>query len=310
MKLSPLNIRATLENAPPKLDFVLPGLLPGSVGTVVGAGGVGKTTFLMQLAIALSTNTEVAGGVFPSPGRPERVVLIAAEESSTILGIRLHTIYGCEARKSQLSLLPPDADKNSIALMEQNLIMIPATGHSIYLVKDGEPTKFYEDLCRFCQGARLIIIDPLRRLHDGDENSSSAMTQIVQLLESLAKKTGAAVIAAHHMNKAAAFAGVTESASASRGSSALTDAVRWQLNLSGMSDSEAKAFGLVSERGSYLRLDFSKTNYAAPHPAVWLMRREGGVLARAILEKRYSSNSNTGNRAKQNSGKDKGVIYV
>jgi predicted ATP-dependent serine protease len=50
-KIIPLGIRAALSANAPTLDFVLPGLTAGSVGTVVGAGGVGKTTLLTQLGM-------------------------------------------------------------------------------------------------------------------------------------------------------------------------------------------------------------------------------------------------------------------
>jgi len=145
-------------------------------------------------------------------------------------------------------------------------------------------TDFFSALCEFCKGARLVIIDPLRRLHDGDENSSAAMTDVVQILEALAKQTGAAVIVAHHVNKASHFNDSGNSAGASRGSSALTDAVRWQLNLSGMSEKDAKAFRITGQHKSYLRVDFAKANYIAPEPTIWLRRQEGGVLTRIFLE--------------------------
>lgn len=279
MKIPPLNIRAAIETTPPQLDFVLPGLLPQTVGTMVGSGGVGKTTLLLQLAMSLSSGSRTVDNVFPITNQPSRIVFVAAEESSSILRTRLHAIG--ESRKKglgQASLLSPDVFEQELHLLEQNMVLIPAAGHSVSLLRNGEPTKFFEELCQFCRRARLIIIDPLRRLHDGDENSSSAMTQLVQLLECLAQKTGAAVIAAHHMGKGAAFAGITDLGAASRGSSALTDAVRWQVNLSGMSESEAKSFGLTSERKSYLRLDYAKANYVPPQPTIWLKRSEGGVL--------------------------------
>lgn len=311
MKISPLDIRSALDNPPPELDFVLPGLLAGSAGTIVGSGGVGKTTLLMQVAIALSTNLPTIKDVFSTDAKPSRVVFIAAEESSDILRIRLHAIGNMlkdeSAKKTRLTSTITMPDK---VLMEKNLHLVPAAGQSVYLIKDGKPTDFYTDLCQFCKGARLVVIDPLRRLHDGDENSSAAMTEVAQILESLAKRTGAAVIAAHHMNKGSAFAGVTDSAAASRGSSALTDAVRWQLNLSGMTEQEAKWFGLTSERKSFLKLDYAKTNYAAPQPTIWMKRLDGGVLIRTNLEKSSRGSKGTPRKAKAAANLDEGLIYV
>lgn len=310
MNIRPMNIHAAINNAPPALDFVLPGLLAGTAGTIVGAGAVGKTTLLLQLAAVMSSNVGNTDDILPLSGIPSRIVYIAAEESADILRIRLHAICNrMRERVAPTSLLLPEGARNPVSLMEQNLCLLPAAGHSVFLLKDGAPTPFLEQLCQFCHGARLVIIDPLRRLHDGDENSSAAMTQVVQALEFLAQRTGAAVIAAHHMNKGAVFAGAADSAAASRGSSALTDAVRWQLNLSSMTEAEAKTFGVLSERKSYLRLDFAKANYIASPPTRWLKRLDGGVLMPVNLGKDCGKSS-TSVRAKRGAGSDKEFVYV
>jgi RecA-family ATPase len=284
-KIIPLDIRASLSANAPVLDFVLPGLTAGSVGTVVGPGGVGKTMFLTQLGVAMATGSSVFDNPLMPRSAPARVVLIAAEESSDILLIRLHAIKKWTDIQRQKSSTPTvAADNDFAALLEKNLLLVPAAGQAVALVKNGETTEFFEMLCKFCAGARLIIIDPLRRLHDGDENSSSAMTHIVQTLEALAKRTGAAVIAAHHVGKGAIFNDATELAAASRGSSALTDAVRWQVNLSGMTEKLAQKHRLSGHYKSYACLDFAKTNYIAPEPTIWFERLEGGVLMHTILK--------------------------
>jgi RecA-family ATPase len=284
-KIVPLDIRASLGANAPVLDFVLPGLTAGSVGTVVGPGGVGKTMLLTQLGVAVATGSPVFDNPLTPRSAPARVVLIAAEESSDILRIRLHAIKKWAVMQRQKSsALTVAADSDFAALLEKNLLLVPAAGQSVSLVKNGAITEFFETLCEFCAGARLIIIDPLRRLHDGDENSSSAMTHIVQILEALAKYTGAAVIAAHHVGKGAIFNGATELAAASRGSSALTDAVRWQVNLSGMTEKVAQKHRLSGQHKSYACLDFAKANYIAPEPTMWFERLEGGVLMHTILK--------------------------
>lgn len=281
----PLDIRAALSAKVPTLDFVLPGLTAGSVGTVVGAGGVGKTMLLTQLGAALATGSPAFENPLTTRSAPARVVLIAAEESSNILRIRLHAITKWMDLQNKKSLgATVAAGSDFTALLEKNLLLVPAAGQSVALVKNGATTDFFETLCKFCFGARLIIIDPLRRLHDGDENSSSAMTHIVQILEALAKYTGAAVIAAHHVGKGAIFNDATDLAAASRGSSALTDAVRWQVNLSAMSERAAQKHRLSGQHKLYARLDFAKANYIAPEPTVWLKRLDGGVLTHTILK--------------------------
>lgn len=310
MNLESLDIRKLLETPPPVLDFVLPGLLAGSVGTVVGSGGVGKTTFLLQLAMAKSANTLNPSDIFPTDESPGRVVFIAAEESADILSVRVHSIWQKGVNAERPPAEAAIASEAKMTLMEKNLHLVPLGGHDVLLIKEGYPTDFFEKLCKFCKGARLVIIDPLRRLHDGDENSSSAMTQVVQVLESLAKRTGAAVIATHHMNKTSGFTGATDSASASRGSSALTDAVRWQINLSTISGSDAETFGVVDDNRSYLRLDFAKTNYAAPLPVIWMKRTDGGPLIRFEFEKSSRSKGSSNKKSKSHKQHEGEPIYV
>ena len=284
-KIIPLGIRAALSATAPTLDFVLPGLTAGSVGTVVGAGGVGKTMLLTQLGIAVATGSPAFDNPLTPRSAPARVVLIAAEESTDILRIRLHAIKKwMDLQREKSSGATVATESEFTALLEKNLLLVPAAGQSVALVSNGATTEFFETLCQFSFGARLIIIDPLRRLHDGDENSSSAMTYIVQVLEALAKRTRAAVIVAHHVGKASMFNGTTDSAAASRGSSALTDAVRWQVNLSSMSEKVAPKHRLSGQHKSYACLDYSKANYIAPEPTIWLKRLEGGVLTHTILK--------------------------
>lgn len=297
MKLEPMDIRSALQNPPPELDFILPGLQPASVGTVVGAGGVGKTTFLLQLAACCGAghSGHPLQSRTPTPGR---VVYLAAEESRDVLGARLHAIS--QALMSPTGFPPDDV----LALLEENLCILPASGREVHLVRHEEPTAFLDQMEETGEGARLIIIDPLRRLHDGEENSSAVMTQVVQVLESLAKRTGAAVLVAHHMNKGAGFYGTNDAASASRGSSALTDAVRWQINLSPMSEQESKSLSIDSERNCYVRLDYAKTNYAPPRPSLWLKRDSGGVLREIDIQRGFTS------IAKKAPSKDRSRHYV
>jgi len=94
-------------------------------------------------------------------------------------------------------------------------------------------------------------------------------------MESLAKATGAAVLGIHHANRASAADSASQNAS--RGSSALVDGARWQINLSRMDEKTAEAHKLAeADRPLYVAVDFAKTNYLAPRPRCWL-KREAGV---------------------------------
>ncbi|MCK1975372.1 helicase RepA family protein, partial [Bacillus safensis] len=52
-----------------------------------------------------------------------------------------------------------------------------------------------------CEGARLIVLDTLSRIHTLDENSNGEMAQLVAKLEEIATITKASVLYLHHVSK-------------------------------------------------------------------------------------------------------------
>lgn len=280
---APLDIRTLLTSTPPPLDQVLPGLLSGTVGMLVGPGGVGKTMLELQLAVALATGTPACAGLFSGlmpAAAPARVVLVTAEESAVVLHHRLHTI-ACALFKQQERFGITLDFAEFVTQLGSNLNLFAGASHRYALLdRNMKRTTALQDLANASKGARLVLIDPLRQFHEGDENDSAAMNLVVQALRRLAERTGAAVVFAHHATKAAASDGQGDAAGAARGSSALTDGVRWQLNLSRMSREQAKQASVAEDaREQFLLLDVSKANYMPPQPTKRLQRLAGGVLA-------------------------------
>lgn len=267
MALRPLDLPWALHSELPPLDFVLPGLLPGGLGLLVASGGTGKSFLALDIAISLSTGCAVADGLFPASA-PGRVVYLAGEESDRLLAERLRGTLDLASRNK---------------LDPKNLILLPLAGEDCRLVSQGAPTDLLSELKERAQGSRLIIVDPIRRFHDGDENDSSAMTRLVVVLETLAKHTGAAVLALHHTNRASASDGGSQHAS--RGSTALVDGARWQLNLSLMDEKTAAVHSFTeTERLSHIAADISKCNYLPPRGRSWLKRRSSGGLGLVKLD--------------------------
>ena len=144
----------------------------------------------------------------------------------------------------------------------------------------GEGTKECRELFELCANARLIVFDPLRQFHDGDENDTAFMTAVVARFQRLARDTGSAVLLAHHANRSSISSGTGEQVGASRGCTALTDGVRWQANLSPVSDALASELGIErADLRDYVRLDCSKANYARPSATVVLRKApESGLM--------------------------------
>lgn len=269
MLLEPLNLTWALTAPLPPLDFVLPGLLPGTFGLLVAPGATGKSQLALDIAISTAIGRPTAGGLFPATP-PGKVVFLAGEESDRLLADRLRCHLDLEER----------IDSN----LHTNLLLVPMAGESCTLFAGGKPTALYDELNSVAAGTRLIIIDPLRRMHDGDENNSSDMTNFVVAIEKLAKSTGAAVLGLHHANRASA--NDAGSQHAARGSTALVDGARWQLNLSRLDEKTAEGFMIEDgSRSLYVAVDFAKTNYLPPRQRCWLKRQSTGRLSLDFLTK-------------------------
>lgn len=260
MPLRAMDLTWALTAPLPPLDFVLPGLLPGTFGLVVAPGATGKSQLALDVAASLSLGRPVAGGLFRAT-QPGKVVLLAGEESDRLLAERIRNLL--------------KLDEQGDPSLHDNLILLPMAGESCTLLTNGRPTSLYDELRAISLGARLVIIDPLRRMHDSDENNSADMTRFVVAMEQLAKATGAAVVGLHHANRASAADAASQNAA--RGSSALVDGARWQMNLSRMDEKTADQHMISeAERPQYVALDFAKTNYLPPRTRCWLKRGPGG----------------------------------
>lgn len=280
MSWAPLNIARALTDARPVLDLVLPGLPVGTVGNLVAPGATGKTQFLLQLAVSRSLGLPALGGLFPA-AQPENVLFLAAEEQEIVMRQRLHDVTAWLVEEG---LFPSRTRAEVVEALSQRLTLYPLTGQDVCLLSDGDYTEVLSRMGKLAQGNRLVIADPLRRFHDGDENDSGAMTRLVQGFERIAMATQGAVLVAHHTSKAATLGGQGEIQQAARGSSALTDGVRWQANLTGMPAKTATELGLGADEAKFLvRFDISKSNYGAPQAPTWLRRLPGGILTKTTL---------------------------
>jgi RecA-family ATPase len=268
---APLDLAHVFSTPPAAMDFVLPGLLAGGIGMLAAPGGSGKTYLLLDIAASVAAGNQ-ATGIWPAPASTGRVVLMAAEDPHTVLHHRLHA-FG------------QGLDDEAKAALAQQLHIYSLSGEVPTIMatdpKAGprESWEWLNPIMEAARGARLLVLDPIRRFHGGDENDSNHMTRLVQILEWVAKETGCAILFSHHTGKNASLSGQGDVQQAARGSSALTDAVRWQANLVGMTKEECSILAVPTDsRKSWVRLAFTKSNYGAPTEDVWLMRGPGGVL--------------------------------
>jgi len=275
--VNPLELSVMLRSSPPPLDHVLPGLLAKTVGLLVGPGAVSKTMLSLQLGIAMATGTPVLEGLLgdTAASGPQRVVLVLAEETAEVVWHRLHAIAAVQLAESDID------PAHSMALLEQNLVIHALGGKGqVNLLGEGlRATESGEQLRTAAAGARLVILDPLRDFHDADENDSAAMKALARHIASYAASTGAAWLLVHHSSRASAINGFGGTADAGRGSTALTNAVRWQMNLSRPTREQAKQLKLGADQlNDAVLVDVPKANYVQSSATRVLKRGPHGVL--------------------------------
>jgi RecA-family ATPase len=261
-----LDIRKSFTEQPPALDFVLPGMIAGTVGALVAQGGAGKSWIALELGIAVAGGPDLLEMGIPRHGQ---VLYLPAEDPSLAISHRLYA-----AR---------EAVAGSIDQLAEALEIVPLMGRAVDLMIPA----WSDALARMAEGKRLVVIDTLRRFHSADENSAGEMARLLGVLEHICGQTGTSIMFLHHTAKGAALNGAGDAQQASRGSSVLVDNVRGgQFNLSGMSDAEARAHGVdPGDRKGFTRLVQAKANFGAPMPDRWFRRIEGGLLVPARLER-------------------------
>lgn len=263
-----LDLSRVLDTEPEPLDFVLPGLLAGTVGSLIAPGQTGKSFSALELVMQVGTGKDFFGiGQYPTGP----AAMLAAEDPANVLHARIKSIAG-------------HLDECERESFKSNCLILPCLGKAGDFLDDGKTTANVEKVAR---GARLVVIDTLSRWHSGEENERRDAARVMREMEKVAEKTGAAIVFLHHTSKAAALNGDGDKQQSSRGSSVFVDEARWVAFLQTMTADEAKTFGYSDdERKHYVRYGVTKANYCPPQLEVWLRREEGGVLVRHEYEMR------------------------
>ena len=169
-----------LERTTAPLAWIMNGLfLEAGAAILGGAPKTGKSFFALDLCVAIASGTSCAGRF--SVLAPGPVVLLCAEDPPPVVSARLTSL--ARARGRALKDLPIEVIVDSVRLPE-GLARLEAN------LAATRP--------------RLLLLDPLIRLHRADENSASEMSVILDGLRNLARSSRTAVLLVHHARKAAA----------------------------------------------------------------------------------------------------------
>lgn len=174
---------AHIPPAPEGGRWLVEGLVADqAVGVIGGIPKTGKTWLGLDLAVAVAAGVPALGR-FPVR-RPGTVLLYAAEDPPETVRERVAGI--AEAAGVDLERLPV------------GLITEPA----LRLDLDADRDRLVDTLARL--RPRLLLLDPLVRLHRGDENSSADMSELLGFLRQMQRQYATAILLVHHVRKSGA----------------------------------------------------------------------------------------------------------
>jgi AAA domain len=187
-----------LEHPPPPLPMVRVGEIPredqprrwlvdqlwgdSSVGLIGGAPKCSKTWLGLDLALSVATGTACLGK-YAAP-RAGPVLVYLAEDALPVLRERVAGM----ARHRGLDL----------ADVEMHVITAP----TLRLDRDPHRSRLLETAKRL--RPRLVLLDPLVRLHGIDENNAGEVAGLLAYFRSLQRQLDLSVILVHHTRKNAA----------------------------------------------------------------------------------------------------------
>lgn len=151
------------------------------VGLIGGSAKTGKTWLSLDLAVSTASGT-AALGLFPVPAAGP-VLVYPAEDRPGAVRTRIESL--CRTRGVSLSGLP----------------LHVVTAESLRLDEDKDKAGLEDLLARIRPS--LLLLDPLVRLHGGDENSASHIAPLLGYLRVLQRRFSVAIIVTHHISKRA-----------------------------------------------------------------------------------------------------------
>jgi hypothetical protein len=267
---------------PPPLRFILPGLLEGGAGLIVGQGAIGKTFLALEILRGFAMGDGIAQGTHGALYSRHEIGegaagAILGEDPPEIICHRLHAlIQGHRMERADAQFLGAVLDIKSA--VKTDMALVAPGPHGLV------PGPFYTTLKAFCDGKKLVVVDPLLFLAGGvDEKDNAGMGMLMRLITRIAHETGCAILVLHHVGKGDDG---REEAARARGASSITTSARLQLDVRPPSAMEMQEYGIpAAERDFYVRVAQVKANYSAPRDVVWLRRCEGGVLRHVRLQR-------------------------
>ena len=256
------------ENGTPR-----PFIRKGITGMLVGAGGSGKTHWLTTLGLSIASGRKFLGK-YPIE-KPGHVFIGLGENADEDIHRLLRKTF------TKLFHISPQMDfeeKQELEAISSRLAVMSFTGMQSSFIHNGIHTGIFESLLSQLQkrepdeGWSCIILDPISRFLGADaETDNAAATAFIATIErlTLELKGHPTILFGHHMNKSG-ISGTNTDQAAARGSSALTDGVRLQINLEKVKGEDGE---------NKINMKMVKSNFTAILPDQILIKDALGCLS-------------------------------
>ncbi len=149
------------------------------LGLIAGSPKTGKTWLALDIAVSVASG-QPALGRFAVP-KPGPVLIYPAEDRPGAVRDRVDGI--CHVRNLDLATLP----------------LHILTAETLRLDEQRDRTGLERVLARL--RPELLLLDPLVRLHGGDENSATHVSQLFGYLRALQRRFALSIIVTHHISK-------------------------------------------------------------------------------------------------------------
>lgn len=248
-----LNFWEQIQNPPELSPELISGVLrEGNKMIITGESKAGKTCLSQNLAVCIAEGKPWLGKFQCQQGK---VLYMNLEVEEASLFHRFELLY----KEMGLSF----TEKSCSNIRPWNL-----RGHAIPL------DKLAAKVIRRCRNTgpyKAIILDPLYKVQQGDENSAEAITVFTNALDKIAHETGAAIIYDHHHPKGAAGARkVTDRGSGSGVFARDADAICDLSFLSPSKDVQELLSQQIADGEKPMQLAFVLRDFKEPEPInIW-----------------------------------------
>jgi hypothetical protein len=253
---------------------IVANLIYQDVGTIIAAGGTGKTTFVEWLAIHVALGIEFCGRAVLAPGR---VVLLTAEDSREILVARLRKIaaamfpHGTRTIEEHEAIMAAIRSSIIIVDVSANVLRLTCVERDVVRVDIAAVDALAASLGPLRPS--LLLIDPAVSFGVGEARVNDAEQGLIEAARRLRQALACAVFFIHHTGKANAR-DQTEDQYSGRGGSALSDGSRMVFVINRPKPNDwAKQTGCPLAPGETgLKISLAKLSYCEPQGDLYVVR--------------------------------------